>query len=77
MPIGTMLILNLSRITSEPLVRSGWERHQSICFDLGRMTVPNENQSIGTWHIPIGTKLIFSISRIAPKRVVGSEWERH
>ena len=36
-----------------------------MCFDLGRMTLPDENQSIGTWHIPIGTNLIFSISRNA------------
>ena len=48
-----------------------------MCFDLGKMTVPNENQSFGTWHIPIGTNLIFSISRIASERLVGSEWERH
>ena len=27
--------------------------------------MPNENKSIGTWHIPIGTNLIFSISLIA------------
>ena len=38
--------------------------------------MPNENLSIGTWHILIGTNLIFSISRIASERLVGSEWER-
>ena len=48
-----------------------------MCFDLGRMTVPNENQSIGTRHIQIGTSLIFGISRIASERLAGSEWERH
>ena len=42
-----------------------------MCFDLGRMTVTNENQSIGTWHIPIGTNLIFSISRISSERLPG------
>ena len=57
------LFLTFSRITSERLVRSGWEKHQSMCFDLGRMTVPNENQAIGTWHIPTGTNLILAFRK--------------
>ena len=32
-----------SRITSERLVRSEWERHWSMCLDLGKMVVPVEN----------------------------------
>ena len=48
-----------------------------MCFDLGRMTVLKENQSIGTRHIPIGTRLILSISPIASEWLIGSEWERH
>ena len=48
-----------------------------MSFDLGRMTVPNENQYIGIWHIPIGIKLILSISQIVSEWLIGSEWERH
>ena len=32
-----------------------------MCFDLGKITVPNDNQPIGTLHILIVTNLIFSL----------------
>ena len=32
-----------------------------MCFDLGNVTVANDNQSVGTWHIPIDTNLIVSL----------------
>ena len=37
-PLAQSLFLAFSLITSEQPVRSEWERHQSMCFDLGKMT---------------------------------------
>ena len=45
-PIGTNIIFSISRIASKRLVGSEWERHKSICSDLGKMMVPIENQSV-------------------------------
>ena len=71
--------LAFSRIPSERLVRSDWERRLSMCFDIGNMTVPVDKRSVvlGTCRLRLAQSLFLAFSRITSERLVQSEWERH
>ena len=56
--------LAFSRIASETLVRSEWERHYSMCFDHGKMTVPIENPSMALGTCRLAHSLFSAFSQI-------------
>ena len=59
--------LAFSRIAFERPVQSEWEtgEAQSMCFDLGKMTVPIENRSVVLGTIRLAQSLFLAYSRFA------------
>ena len=58
-------------------VRSDWERHYSMYFDLEKMTVTIDNRSVALGTCRLAHSLFLAFSRIKSVRLVWSEWERH